>query len=71
MNHEDFDNQDIFQQYNDVVTPYEIQAMLGLGKNSVYKLLKDNTLKNRRIGSKYIVAKSSVIEFLMSQDVSR
>lgn len=57
-------NNDIFKDYPDVVTPEDIQNMLHIGRNRVYELLKNNTIKSIRVGKKYIIPKKSVINFL-------
>ncbi len=35
-----------------------------IGKNTAYKLLKNNDIPNRRLGKKYIIPKFGVIEYL-------
>lgn len=56
----------MFQDYRDVVTIGEVQQMLRIGRNAVYTLLKEQKIKNVRIGKKYIIPKKSVINFLNS-----
>ena len=38
--------------------------MLRLGKNTVYKLLKDDKITNVKVGARYVIPKQSVIEFV-------
>ena len=57
---------DMFKEYPDVVSIDEVQQMLRIGKNAVYTLLKEQKIKNVRIGKKYIIPKKSVINFLNS-----
>lgn len=38
--------------------------MLRLGKNTVYKLLKDDEITNVKVGARYVIPKQSVIEFV-------
>lgn len=54
----------IFDTYNDVVTPAEAMRMLHVGRNTIYKLLKDKRIKSIRIGSKYLIPKNYICDFL-------
>lgn len=58
------DDKYIFSEYPDVVTPEDVQNMLHMGRNSVYKLLKEEKIKTLKIGKKYIIPKKSVIRFI-------
>lgn len=55
-----------FGNYPDVVTPEDIQKMLRIGRNSVYDLLKQGKIKSLRVGKKYLIPKTSVINFLQT-----
>ena len=55
-----------FDNYPDVVTPEDIQKMLRIGRNSVYYLLKQGKIKSLRVGKKYLIPKTSVINFLQT-----
>lgn len=57
-------NENIFNDYPDIVRIDEIQSMLQIGRNSVYDLLKQNLIKSIKIGKKYIVPKQSIIDFV-------
>lgn len=57
-------SKEIFSEYSDIVTVDEVMKMLRLGKNTVYKLLKDNEIMNVKVGARYIIPKQSVIEFV-------
>lgn len=50
--------------YGDIMTVHDVQEFLGVGKNTVYDLLHKGKLRHKKIGSKYIIPKSSVKEFL-------
>ena len=54
----------MFSDYKDVVSPKELQAMLGIGRNMVYELLRANIIPSIKIGRKYIVTKQAVIAFI-------
>ena len=58
------EKKEVFSEYPDVVTPEDVQNMLHLGRNSVYKLLKEEQIKTVKIGKKYIIPKQSVIRFI-------
>ena len=55
---------EIFSEYSDIVTVDEVMKMLRLGKNTVYKLLKDDEIMNVKVGTRYVIPKQSVIEFV-------
>lgn len=59
-------NNDMFSEYPDVVTPNDLQSMLKIGRNTVYDLLKNESIKTIRIGKKYIIPKINVIRYLTS-----
>ena len=55
-----------FDNYPDIVTPDDIQKMLRIGRNSVYDLLKQGKIKSLRVGKKYLIPKTSMINFLQT-----
>ncbi len=55
---------DLFREYNDVVTIEDIMKMLHLGRTTVYELLKSGVIYSVKIGKKYIVPKQSIINFI-------
>lgn len=57
-------SKEIFSEYSDIVTVDEVMKMLRLGKNTVYKLLKDDKITNVKVGARYVIPKQSVIEFV-------
>lgn len=59
-------SKEIFSEYSDIVTVDEVMKMLRLGKNTVYKLLKDDEIMNVKVGARYIIPKQSVIEFVLT-----
>lgn len=54
----------MFNEYQDVVTVEDLQKMLHIGRSAAYELLKNGKIKTLKIGKKYIIPKSSVIDFL-------
>lgn len=57
----------MFDSYPDVVSVEEIQQMLRIGKNAVYQLLKDGTIKSIKAGKRYVVPKKYIIDFLIEK----
>lgn len=57
----------IFKEYNDVVTVDDVMNMLHIGRNNVYKLLNDNSIKSVKVGKRFIIPKRSVINFVTIQ----
>lgn len=52
------------RDYGDIMTVKEVQEFLGIGKNAVYDLLRKGFLKHKKVGGKYLIAKSSVKSFI-------
>ena len=56
--------ENIFESYPDIVTIDNIMCILGIGKSSVYGLLKTSQIRHVRVGRKYIIPKQAVIDFI-------
>lgn len=54
----------IFSEYPDVITVYQLMEMLHIGKNAAYSLLKSGEIKTIRIGRRYIIPKTSIISYI-------
>lgn len=54
----------MFNEYDDVVTVNDVMHMLHIGRSAVYKLLNEGKIKTVRMGKKFIIPKSSIIEFI-------
>ena len=55
----------MFQNYPDVVNVKQMREMLGgIGRNTAYKILSEQTIKSKKIGRKYFVPKENIVEFL-------
>ena len=54
----------MLENYNDVLSVSDLYKILPLGRNSIYKLLSDSKIKSIRVGSKIIIPKKYLIEFL-------
>lgn len=56
----------MFREYPDVLTPQQVQEMLGIGQRMTYRLLRDGKIQNVRMGKLYRVPKAAVIDYLYS-----
>ena len=54
----------MFKNYPDVVSVAQLQEMLGIGRNSAYKLLSEQNIKAKKIGRVYFIPKINIIKFL-------
>ena len=54
----------MLNKYSDVLTVEELCEVLRIGKNTAYKLLKNNEIKSVKIGKIYKIPKKSVIKYL-------
>ena len=57
----------MLEQYQDIMTTYEVTEALCIGKNRVYELLGNGIQKGFRIGNIWKIPKEAVIEYIMSQ----
>ena len=53
-----------FKDYPDVLTAQQTAELLSVCKNTIYKLIRDNELPCRRIGSAIRIRKNDVIGFM-------
>jgi excisionase family DNA binding protein len=58
--------ENMFCDYPDVVDVNQLNNMLGgnFSKKLLYRLLRDQEIKNRKIGREYRISKRNVIEYL-------
>jgi len=54
----------IFEDYKDVMSVNDVCKALGIGKNTAYKLLRENTIKSIVLAGKYKIPKTYLIEFV-------
>ncbi|MBQ6753258.1 MAG: helix-turn-helix domain-containing protein [Clostridia bacterium] len=54
----------MFESYKDVLTVDDVCRALSLGKNTVYSLLKNGTIKSIKVGKKYLIPKLYLIDFV-------
>ena len=53
-----------FEQLPDLMTPEDLQKVLHIGRNTVYKLLADGSIRSLKIGGKYRIPKLYLLEFI-------
>lgn len=56
----------MLNSYPDVLTPKQVAEILGISKNSAYRLIRDKTIGSLKAGRKIIVPKMCVIDYLAS-----
>jgi len=54
----------MFENYPDVVTVEQLAEMLNIGKSSAYALLQNNQIHHVKVGKKYIIPKTAVLDFI-------
>jgi excisionase family DNA binding protein len=63
-------NKDFLQDYADVLLPTDIQKILHVGRNSVYRYLSDGTIRSVRLGGKYLIPKENLREFMFPNNTN-
>ena len=54
----------MLENYPDVLTPDDVIKILNIGRNKVYEMLNNGTLRSIRIGRKHRIPKKILIEYL-------
>lgn len=57
----------MLEQYQDIMTAYDAAEVLCIGKNRVYELLGNGSLKGFRIGNVWKIPKESVKEYILTK----
>ena len=57
----------MLDQYQDIMTIYDVAEALFIGKNRVYELLEKGNLKGFRIGRVWKIPKKAVQEYILTQ----
>ncbi len=57
-------NANVLNEYDDVLVPADVQKILHIGRNTVYKLLTDGTIRSIRIAGKYRIPKKYLADFM-------
>lgn len=58
----------IFTEYQNIVTVDDLMIMLDIGRNTAYNLLRNGDIKSIKIGRVYKIPKQFVIDYLNSQN---
>lgn len=58
----------MFRHYPDVLTPRQVQEMLGVGQRMAYGLLRKGKISSVRMGKLYRVPKVAVIDYLCGEE---
>ena len=56
----------MFRDYPDVLTPQQVQEMLGVWQRMAHQLLREGKIQNVRMGKLYRIPKAAVIDYLYS-----
>lgn len=54
----------MLENYKDVLSIKDLYEILPVGKNKVYDLINNGTIKSIRVGGRIIIPKANVINFL-------
>ena len=58
----------LFEDYPDVVKTKTLKEMLPqIGKNKIYKLLRENKIAAKKIGRDYYIPKINIIKYLIEK----
>lgn len=59
----------MFENYSDVVGIHDLMKMIGIGRNSAYKLLNSGEIPARRLttNGKYLIDKENIIKYIRKQ----
>lgn len=60
------ENQTMFASYPDVVNVYQLEEMLDISQTLAYSLVRKKAIKSRKIGRAYKIAKSAVINYIVT-----
>ncbi len=56
----------MLDNYSDIITIDELTKICRIGRNTAYKLVRNNVIKHIRIGRKILIPKKYLIDFLQS-----
>lgn len=57
---------EMFDNYPDVVTVDDLTKMLGIGRNTAYRLVNEGEIRSIRVGKIHKIPKRNVIEYLQA-----
>ena len=53
--------------YPEVLNVEQMREILGIGRNLAYQLLADKKIVAKKLGHNWIIAKSNLLKFIMSE----
>ena len=59
---------ELFRKYPDVVSVEQVAEMLHLSLTIIYRLLRSGDIKAKKVGTRYIITKKSVIDFINAEE---
>jgi len=57
----------MLEHYQDIMTTFDVAEVLCIGKNRVYELLGEGSLKGFRIGNVWKIPKEAVKDYIITQ----
>jgi len=54
---------ELLKNCNDFLTVNEVYGILPIGKTKIYSLIRDGSIKSKKVGNKYVIPKTSIIRF--------
>ena len=54
----------LLTEYGDILLPEDVQEILHIGRNTVYRALADGSIRSIRVGGKYRIPKLFLIEYI-------
>jgi len=57
----------MFDTYEDLLTIEELCALLSIGKNTAYTLLKKSQIKSFKVGKSWKIPKQAVEDYILAQ----
>ena len=60
----------MFADYPDVVLVDDLTRMLGIGRNSAYKLVKDGEIGSFKVGRNYRIPKHYIVQYVLRGNTS-
>lgn len=57
----------MLNQYSDIMSVPDVAEVLSIGKNRVYELLENSTIKGFRIGRVWKIPKAAIQEYIIEQ----
>ncbi len=59
---------EMLSNYPDVLDVEQMREILGIGRNFAYQLLSTKQIPAKKLGHGWIIAKTNLIKFILSED---